>query len=160
MIRLGSNTNPMLARAYGWIGRGDTPSTTTARSHLMSTQPSLKGRWDAYRPTKGLLFWSFAVGAIGATIVGFAWGGWVTGGSAQKMVADAASGAQAQLVAAVCVDRFQSGTDAPAQLVALKGMQSWDRTSFIEKGGWALMPDKVKPANAALRLCADQLAAL
>lgn len=52
------------------------------------------------------------------------------------------------------------GGYAPAQLVALKEMQSWDRTSFIEKGGWALMPDKAKPASAALRLCADQLAAM
>ena len=126
----------------------------------MSTRPSLKGRWDAYRPTKGLLFWSFAVGAVGATIMGFTWGGWVTGGSAQKMAADAAATAQAQVVASVCVDRFQSSADAPAQLVALKEMQSWDRTSFIEKGGWALMPDKAKPASAALRLCADQLAAM
>ena len=126
----------------------------------MAIQQTRMQRWEAYRPTKGLLFWSLAVGAIGATILGFTWGGWVTGGSAQNMAENAAAGARAELVAAVCVDRFQSGTDAPAQLVALKAMQFWDRTSFIEKGGWATMPDKAKPATAALRLCADQLAGL
>jgi hypothetical protein len=30
-------------------------------------------RWEAYRPTKALLVWSCAV------VVGFTWGGWVTG---------------------------------------------------------------------------------
>ena len=33
-------------------------------------------RWEAYRPTKALLVWSCAVGAIGVIVVGFTWGGW------------------------------------------------------------------------------------
>ena len=47
-------------------------------------------RWETYRPTKALLVWSCAVGAIGVIVVGFTWGGWVTGGTARTMAQAAA----------------------------------------------------------------------
>ncbi|MBX6324016.1 MAG: hypothetical protein IRY94_19535, partial [Rhodospirillaceae bacterium] len=53
-----------------------------------------KGGWKAWRPSKGLWFWS-CVGASALTmIVGFGWGGWVTGGTASKMATDAAEQAR------------------------------------------------------------------
>ena len=76
------------------------------------------------------------------------------------MAEAAAAGTRDTLVAAVCVDRFQAGGDAQAQLAALKLLQGYSRGSFIEKGGWATMPDKAKPTATAARLCADQLVAL
>jgi hypothetical protein len=126
----------------------------------MQDGSSLGSRWAAYRPSKGLLFWAAAAGAIATIVVGFAWGGWVTGGSAKRMAEAAAAGARDQLVAAVCVDRFQAGGDAQAQLAALKLLQGYSRSSFIEKGGWAVMPDKSTASRAATSLCADQLVAL
>ena len=63
-------------------------------------------------------------------------------------------------MAAICVDRFQNGRDAHGQLAALKELQGWNRGAFIEKGGWATMPDNAKPTSTAARLCADQLMAL
>src|SRR3954462_9776009 len=126
----------------------------------MNEAQSYGQRWAAYRPTKGLLFWAAAAGAVATIVVGFAWGGWVTGGRAKRMAEAAAATARDTLVAAVCVDRFQAGGDAQAQLAALKLLQSYDRGSFIEKGGWATMPDKAKPPSAATRLCSDQLVAL
>ena len=117
-------------------------------------------RWAAYRPTKGLLFWAAATAPAAAIVVGFAWGGWVTGGTAKRMAETAAAGAHDTLVAAVCVDQFQAGGDAQAQLAALKLLQGYSRSSFIEKGGWAVMPDKSSASRAATSLCADQLVAL
>ena len=60
----------------------------------MQDGSSLGSRWAAYHPTKGLLFWAAAAGAIATIVVGFAWGGWVTGGSAKRM-AEAAAAARA-----------------------------------------------------------------
>ena len=117
-------------------------------------------RVTAYRPTKGLLFWAAAAGAVATIVVGFAWGGWVTGGSAKRMAEAAAASSRDQLVAAICVERFQAGGDAQAQLAALKLLQVYSRGSFIEKGGWAVMPDKSSASRAATSLCADQLVAL
>ena len=126
----------------------------------MSTKQSLGQRWEASRPTKTMLFWSCAACAAGTILVGFVWGGWTTGGTARSTAQEAALGARNELAAAVCVDRFRAATDAPAQLVALKALGSWDRGSFVEKGGWAAMPDKVEPSNGTARLCGDKLAAL
>jgi hypothetical protein len=58
---------------------------------------SLSRRWEAYRPTKGVWLWTSAGCVVATIVVGFAWGGWVTGGSAERMVSDAANGARAQL---------------------------------------------------------------
>jgi hypothetical protein len=59
------------------------------------------------------------------------------------------------------VDRFRAGSDAQGQLAALKEQKGWNRATFIEKGGWATMPDdQAKPTNKAARLCADRLVAL
>ena len=117
-------------------------------------------RWETYRPTKALLVWSCAVGAIGVIVVGFTWGGWVTGGTARSMAQNAAVSAHDELVAVICVERFQNGRDAHGQLAALKELQGWNRAAFIEKGGWATMPDKATQTGTAARLCADQLMAL
>src|SRR4051812_21536765 len=105
---------------------------------IMNTnKASLGQRWEAMQPSKTSFFWSCAACAIGAVVLGFTWGGWVTGGTAGSMARDAAASARYELAADICVDRFKAGTDAPVQLVALKGMQgSWDRGSFVEKGGW------------------------
>jgi hypothetical protein len=117
-------------------------------------------RWAGYQATKATLFWSCAACVVATVVVGFTWGGWVTGGTARSMAAAAGAGGRDEIVAAICVDRFQAGRDAHGQLAALKELQSWSRGSFIEKGGWAVMPDRAKPTGTATRLCADRLAAL
>ena len=91
-------------------------------------------RWKTYRPTKALLVWSCAAGALGVIVIGFTWGGWVTGGTARSTAQNAAASARDELVAVICVDRFQNGRDAHGQLAVLKELQSWDRGAFIEKG--------------------------
>src|SRR6266699_2577678 len=106
----------------------------------MANTPSLGKRWAAYRPTKGVWFWSCAGCVVATIVVGFAWGGWVTGGSAERMVSDAANGARSQLAAIACVARFNLGPDAVDQLAALKKASSYQRNDMIVKGGWATMP--------------------
>ena len=76
------------------------------------------------------------------------------------MAEEAAAGARYDLAAAICVDRFKAGGDMAAQLTALKDLQSLSRGSFIEKGGWAKMPDGAEPTSRAATLCATQLVAL
>ncbi|MBN8888953.1 MAG: hypothetical protein ABS99_03630 [Acetobacteraceae bacterium SCN 69-10] len=114
-------------------------------------------RWEAYRPSKALWFWSCAGCAVATIVVGFAWGGWVTGGTAARMASDAADGARTQLAAAVCVSRFDSGPDAAAQLAALKKADSYSRSSLIEKDGWATLPGGKNPVDGAADLCARRL---
>ena len=53
---------------------------------------SLGRRWEAYRPTKGVWFWSSAGCIVATIVVGFVWGGWVMGGTATRMASDAPPG--------------------------------------------------------------------
>jgi len=112
-------------------------------------------RFQEYRPSKTALFWSCAACVAATMILGFTWGGWVTGGSAGEMASDAAQAARAEVAAVACTNQFMAQPDAAAQLAALKDTSTWQRENFIEDGGW----DKVagQRYDDAADLCAEQL---
>ena len=122
----------------------------------MADRTSMSERFQEYHPSKTVLLWSCA-GSIAATmIIGFTWGGWVTGGTAEEMAADAADQARAETAAAVCVEEFMQQADAGVQLASLKEISSsWGREDFVEEGGWAMIADK-EYADAA-EFCAERL---
>jgi hypothetical protein len=102
-----------------------------------------------------------AVAGVFATLaVGFFWGGWVTGGTAQQRTKDAVQSAIVGALAPICVDRFQHHANAAANLVELQKISSWQQSSFIEKGGWATMPGTASPDSAVARACAEMLGRL
>ena len=104
--------------------------------------------------------WGIAGGAVLAAIVGFTWGGWVTGGKAEAEATQRASAAVVVALAPVCVERFQRAPEMSANLAALKKVDSWSQGDFVEKGGWATAPgakasDQV---SAVAKACASLLA--
>jgi hypothetical protein len=128
---------------------------------------TLSQRFQQYRASKAVLFWACAGSVIVATIVGFSWGGWVTGGSAAKMAEKSAAEARQELAAVVCVDRFMAAPDVGVQLTALKDIESpYSQGKFVEDGGWAIIvpagspPDRKASADdrKAAGLCAEALA--
>ena len=80
--------------------------------------------------------WSFISGSIFAIVLGFAWGGWVTAGTAEELTGDAVVASQAD----ICVAQFMMASDNEAKLAEFKAMQSWNHGEFIRKGGWDKMP--------------------
>jgi hypothetical protein len=118
---------------------------------------SLGRRWEAYRPTKGIWFWSSLGWIVATIVVGFAWGGWVTGGTATRMASDAADGARAQLAATVCVASFNNGPDAVAQLAALTKASSYQRGDMLVKSGWLTLPGSTDPVAGAADICVQKL---
>jgi len=114
-------------------------------------------RWEAYRPSKAIWFWSCAASIVATIVVGFVWGGWVTGGTAARMASDAADGGRAQLAAATCVVRFDQGPNAAAQLAALKKADSYEQGDMISKNGWVTMPGDATPVSGAADICAQKL---
>lgn len=123
----------------------------------MADAQSIQQRWQDFRPTKTALFWSCVVCIALTMIVGFTWGGWVTGGTAHEMMSKAAGDARAKLAAAICVDRFMDAKDAQSRLAALKESSSWKRDDLIEKAGWVTMPGMKEPVPDAANLCAERL---
>jgi hypothetical protein len=124
----------------------------------MANNPSLSRRWEGYRPSKAIWFWSCMVCIVATIVIGFSWGGWVTGGTATQMATDAAAGANAQMAAADCIIRFKDGPDATAELAALKKTDSsYEQSDLIQKEGWATMPGSKDPVKGAADICARNL---
>jgi hypothetical protein len=91
------------------------------------------------------------VGAVIATILGFAWGGWTTSSSANAATAKAVVTSQA----AICVAQFVKQPNHEAKLKEFEEASSWTRGDFIEKGGWDKMPGQDKADPNVARACAD-----
>ena len=133
----------------------------------MQPNQNLSRRFQQYQASKAVLFWACAGSVIAATIVGFSWGGWTTGGSAQEMAEDSAAQARQELAAVVCVDRFMAAPDAGLQLTALQEITSpRAQGKFVEDGGWAIIVPATSPSDFKARaddrkaagLCAEELA--
>jgi len=103
--------------------------------------------------------WGMVGGAIAAAIIGFTWGGWVTGGRAETDAKQRADTAVVVALAPVCVERFQRAPDVAANLAALKKTEQWSQGGFIEKGGWATAPGAAATdqASAVAKACAALL---
>jgi hypothetical protein len=101
-----------------------------------------------------------AVGAFATMFVGFYWGGWTLGGTAEKMAQKSANGAMISALAPICVEKFQHAADYSTNLIELKKVSTWQQTAFVEKGGWATFAGSTKPDEAVARACAETLAAV
>jgi hypothetical protein len=125
-----------------------------------TTKRSFSRRWEDYQPSKTLLFWACIAAAVATMIVGFGWGGWVTGGTSRTMATSAADVARGDLASAICVERFMAAPDSAARLVQLKAIpESYKKRQFVEAGGWATMPGKTSPDPRGAESCAAALAA-
>jgi len=77
--------------------------------------------------------WGVIGGVIAAIVVGFVWGGWVTGGTATQMAATSAESAIVQAFTPLCVVKAEQ---EPDKLVLLKEKSSWQRDDFVVEAGW------------------------
>ncbi len=101
-----------------------------------------------------------AAGAIALAIIGFNWGGWVTGGSAEKTAAQRADDAVTVAMAPVCVENFRRQPEAALQLISLQKLSSYEQRGFVEKGGWATLLGGTAANPSVARACAETLAKL
>jgi dienelactone hydrolase len=82
------------------------------------------------------LLQGIAVGAVASVIVGFSWGGWMTGSSANKLAAARADTAVVAALTPVCVEKFLQNSDAKANLAALRKISTyWEQGDYVVKGG-------------------------
>jgi hypothetical protein len=90
--------------------------------------------------------------------VGFSWGGWVTGGTAETLAKNRATTAVVAALTPICVEKFRQAAGASANLAEMKrATYVWDQSTFIEKGGWATLPGSAEPNSAVARACAETL---
>ncbi len=93
-------------------------------------------------------------------IIGFAWGGWVTGGTAQEMAEEMAENAVFARLAPICVEQFRQDSVKDQKLNDLKKEDSWKGYDYVEKQGWATMPGEKKPDSTVAGKCAEMIVQL
>ena len=70
-----------------------------------------------------------AIGAIASMAIGFSWGGWMLGSTANRHAAEQASTAVVAVLTPICVEKFLQNSDAQANLAALREISSTGKVS-------------------------------
>ena len=114
-------------------------------------------KWSAARPTKTVVFWSCVASAVVTMIVGFSWGGWVTGSTARSMAAVTGEDAVVNRLAPICVVRFNQDPSKDLKLKEVQATDTWQRGDYVKKQGWATMPGEKEPDGKVADECVKLL---
>jgi hypothetical protein len=114
---------------------------------------SLRKWWREARPTKTAVVLSWVASVVLTMIVGFAWGGWVTGRTARTLAENIAKDAVVERLAPICVAQFNQDPEKAAKLEELKEASSYERRTFVQDQGWATIPGDERPERAVADEC-------
>jgi hypothetical protein len=99
-----------------------------------------------------------AAGAVATMLVGFYWGGWSLGSTADKMAKQRSELAVVAALAPVCVDKFRALPDAEAKQAVLSKIESWKRRDEFPKE-LVTLPGESYPNAALVDACYTLLVA-
>ena len=125
-----------------------------ARSEKEETRQQ---RWSKARPTKQTLVWFCLGSVVGALIIGFGFGGWVTGGTARDMAVESGEDAVIERLVPICVHQFNQDPEKDQKLKEFKELGSRQRNDYVAEQGWATMPGEEEPDSTVARACARLL---
>jgi hypothetical protein len=91
-------------------------------------------------------------GAIATMFVGFYWGGWSLGSTAEKLAKERSDLAVIAVLAPVCADKFSALPDSEAKKVALSNVDSWKRREEFPKE-LVTLPGESYPSSALVDAC-------
>jgi hypothetical protein len=93
-----------------------------------------------------------AAGAVATMVVGFWWGGWSLGSTAEKMAKERSELAVIAALAPVCADKFRALPDAASKQVTLSKVDSWKRRDEFPKE-LVTLPGESYPSTALVDAC-------
>lgn len=93
------------------------------------------------------------VGAVVLAILGFGWGGWMTGGDAESMARMQTSAAVAEALTPYCVLKSQTDPNRVAVNAELEAASSYQKASIIRESGWATPLGEDAPNTQLAQLC-------
>jgi hypothetical protein len=108
---------------------------------------------DWIKPT----LWGALGGAVLTMIVGFSWGGWVTGGSAQAMATAEARTATIAALVPVCLEMARTDPDRAAKITAISEAPTHQRRQLVIDAGWATAPGAETPNRDLAQACMGSL---
>jgi hypothetical protein len=111
------------------------------------------------RPIKAII-WSAIGGAVVTMIIGFAWGGWVLGSTAERDGREMADQAVIERLADICVGQFNEDKGKDMKVKELMAASSWGKGDFVKSQGWALIPFEERTDDRVAKQCAEQIIAM
>jgi hypothetical protein len=107
------------------------------------------------------VLWGAVGGAAALALIGFGFGGWVTGGKAADMARQQTDKAVVAALAPICADNFRHAKDVEANIGKLNAISyAWDKGAYISGGGWATLPGSDEPNSGVAQACAALLSNL
>lgn len=96
-------------------------------------------------------------GAVAMAVIGFSWGGWMTGGSAAAMSSKESMAATATALTPYCIQKSQGDPNSTDVLAKLNKASSYQRRGIVEEAGWATPLGAEKPDRALAEACVIEL---
>ena len=93
-----------------------------------------------------------AVGAVATIFVGFSWGGWSLGSTADKMAKEQSERSVVAALAPVCADKFRALPDAEAKTIALSKVEAWKRGEKFPKEIVTLPGENISELRPCVRV--------
>jgi hypothetical protein len=133
-------------------GARDRFEACLAKGNLMQVPSMLQGE-SLTRLLQGA-----AAGAVVTMIVGFNWGGWTLGSTADKMAKERSDLAVVAVLAPVCADKFRALPDGETKSVTLSKVESWKRRDEFPKE-FVTIPGESYPNSTLVDACYTLLVA-
>lgn len=93
------------------------------------------------------------IGAGVLGIVGFNWGGWVTGGTAQDRAMAMSRDDVVAAMVPVCVDMARTDPGRVAKLATIRAASTYQRRDALMDAGWATVPGTSEPDRDIAQDC-------
>jgi Mg/Co/Ni transporter MgtE len=133
------------------VVRNLAPKHVGRKEYLLEMPAMFKGE------SLALLAQGASVGAVATMIIGFNWGGWVLGKTAENNATTLVNAALVQAYGPVCIERFKLQPNVEAKWAELTKVDTWRRDAYIKESGLATPPGSTSPNPAVADACADAL---
>ena len=105
----------------------------------------------------GKAIWGAVVGAVGFSLIGFNYMGWVLGSNALKMSEEASKTAVVEALTPYCVSASETDPLSVEKLDQIEKATDWKKRSLVEESGWATPLDADRPNRALADACLTAL---
>lgn len=97
------------------------------------------------------------IGAALVGIVGFTWGGWVTGSTAQERAMAMSHDDVVTAMVPVCLDMARTDPDRAAKIESIRDASTYQRRDALMDAGWATPPGTEDPDRDIAQACLASL---
>ncbi|MBN8293257.1 hypothetical protein JI664_14880 [Rhodobacter sp. NTK016B] len=96
-------------------------------------------------------------GAIVVGVVGFTWGGWVTGGTSSERAMTMAHDDVVAAMVPVCLEMARTDPERAAKLELIRAASTYQRRVVLMETGWATVPGTDEPDRDIAQACLAEL---